>query len=217
MRHLQAFKDKKLAIYVDKNHPVAIAKLREIIKTVLPSIGTARLPNGMPNYYYYMNELGDWNGRSYLPSSIKQVSIEDFVLEVSVKQTILKTHLQLIHDIACSSWKQKIIALANTNPFGETVELTQTQVDEMFDAATAEQIIVLDKYLIRGDQTIDLSKDNVDGMSLFLFDDTGSDSMISIRKYKELVNKAFFLSERFEWAIQKDSSGALCLIPTRKK
>lgn len=50
--------------------------------------------------------------------------------------------LKKIHDVACSSWKTKIKALI-VDPFAESIELTQTQVDEMFKAATTQQRPVL--------------------------------------------------------------------------
>jgi hypothetical protein len=50
--------------------------------------------------------------------------------------------LKKIHDVACGSWKTKIKSLI-TDPFAESIELSQTQVDEMFKAATTDQRPVL--------------------------------------------------------------------------
>ena len=63
-------------------------------------------------------------------------------------KTKMKTYLtkisdlKKIYDVACSSWKTKIKALI-VDPFAESIELTQTQVDEMFKAATTQQRPVL--------------------------------------------------------------------------
>jgi len=50
--------------------------------------------------------------------------------------------LKKIHDVVCDSWKTKIKSLI-TDPFAESIELSQTQVDEMFKAATTDQRPVL--------------------------------------------------------------------------
>lgn len=50
--------------------------------------------------------------------------------------------LKKIHDVACGKWKSRIKALI-TDPFAESIELTQTQVDEMFKAALNGQRPVL--------------------------------------------------------------------------
>jgi hypothetical protein len=63
---------------------------------------------------------------------------------------------------------------------------------------------------------IDLSKDKVDGLELFKKDGYKLDSMISIRSGREYANKAFYLNDKFNWEIKKDSEGLLCLVPTRK-
>jgi hypothetical protein len=59
--------------------------------------------------------------------------------------TVKKSELEQIHNVACSTWKSKIAELTLRNPFGELVELTQTEVDEMFAAATESQLPVLNK------------------------------------------------------------------------
>jgi len=55
--------------------------------------------------------------------------------------------LKEIHNIACKEWQQKIIDYANRNPFGDTVELTDKEVIQMYKAATTEQKVVLSKWL----------------------------------------------------------------------
>jgi hypothetical protein len=71
--------------------------------------------------------------------------------------TVKKAELEQIHNVACSTWKSKITELTLRNPFGELVELTQTEVDEMFAAATESQLPVL--YKIFGErEKIDFDK-----------------------------------------------------------
>jgi hypothetical protein len=91
-----------------------------------------------------------------------EISIEQFkkyVLKQDTMKntTVKKSELEQIHNVACSTWKSKIAELTLRNPFGELIELTQTEVDEMFDAATASQLPVL--YKIFGErEKIDFDK-----------------------------------------------------------
>ena len=82
-------------------------------------------------------------------------------------KTEMKTYLtkisdlRKIHDVACGKWQSKIKALI-TDPFAESIELTQTQVDEMFKAALNGQRPILvevfgepaSKYNFKDGQTI---------------------------------------------------------------
>lgn len=75
----------------------------------------------------------------------KHVLNEKQIKEEKMENTIRvsKSNLEKIHAVACDTWKRKIIELANRNPFGNEVELTQKEVDEMFKAATSSQRPVL--------------------------------------------------------------------------
>ena len=56
-----------------------------------------------------------------------------------MKTTITKTELKRIHDIACDTWKSKIVEYAKRNPFGDTIEFTEKEVKEMISASTEKQ------------------------------------------------------------------------------
>lgn len=77
-----------------------------------------------------------------------EITLEQFQQHVLNQNTKMKTYnikisdLKKIHDVACAAWKSKIKALI-TDPFADHVELTQTQVDEMFKAALNGQRPVL--------------------------------------------------------------------------
>lgn len=91
--------------------------------------------------------------------------------EVMKKHEITREQLKEIHDVACSEWKGTITGYALRNPFGDTIEFTQVQVDTMFKAATPSQLPVLEA--IFGKQTKELNfKSNsidckVDGIDVF--------------------------------------------------
>lgn len=72
-----------------------------------------------------------------------------------MSQTITKTNLKAIHDVACSSWKTKIENYAKRKPFDVEIELTQDEVDEMYNASDAKQKKVLDKFFTRPKSIMD--------------------------------------------------------------
>jgi hypothetical protein len=58
--------------------------------------------------------------------------------------TITREQLKEIHDIACDTWKTKIEKIARNQPFGD-IELSETKVQEMRDAATGAQKPTIEK------------------------------------------------------------------------
>jgi hypothetical protein len=66
-----------------------------------------------------------------------------------MNQIIAKENLKKIYDVACSTWKEKLTQYAIRNPFGNEVELTSNEVNEMFDASDEKQTKILNKFLKR--------------------------------------------------------------------
>ena len=62
------------------------------------------------------------------------------------KQTITRENLGEIAAIACQSWKSKLEEYARRNPYGSTIEFTDSEVDEMFNAADLNQKPTLLKF-----------------------------------------------------------------------
>lgn len=108
--------------------------------------------------HYGFSELNIGNLKSPLPRHpIMEEWNQDLFLrccgiepdkEIKFKPIAMKTYnikisdLKKIHDVACATWKSKIKALI-VDPFAESIELSQTQVDEMFKAARPHQRPVL--------------------------------------------------------------------------
>jgi|ERR1035437_654335 hypothetical protein len=61
-------------------------------------------------------------------------------------QTITRNNLKEIYDVACSSWKSKLEGYASRNPFDSEIQLSQTEIDEMFKASGSSQIKLLKKF-----------------------------------------------------------------------
>jgi hypothetical protein len=72
-----------------------------------------------------------------------------------MNQIIAKENLKKIYDVACSTWKEKLTQYAIRNPFGNEVELTSDEVNEMFDASDEKQSKVLNKFLKRDNGVMD--------------------------------------------------------------
>ena len=130
--------------------------------------------------------------------------------------TVKKSELEQIHSVACSTWKSKIAELTLRNPFGELIELTQTEVDEMFAAATESQTAVLVSVFGKPTKGVDLSNDEVYGLEMYRRNGHEDNTLIAVRSRGEYRDTAFYLNSKFNWEIAKDREGLMCLVPTRK-
>lgn len=74
-------------------------------------------------------------------------------------QKITKENLKAIYDVACSGWKTKIEQYAIKNPFSNEVELTNTEIEEMFNASDDKQKKVLLKFFVREKSSIEIIND----------------------------------------------------------
>jgi len=102
--------------------------------------------------YYYIDPEGRFECSGFLPSGYSIVPIHEFIeyhrARLNPKQgkmiTVTKKELGKIYEVACTTWKAKIQDLTLRNPFGADIELSQTEIDEMFKAATKDQIPTLE-------------------------------------------------------------------------
>jgi hypothetical protein len=102
------------------------------------------------------------------------------------------------------------------NPFGNTFEFTQAEVNEMFKAATTNQKPVLEGIFGKQTREIDLSTGHVDGKVLFDTNRNLLSALMCVRTGGTYGNKAFILDETYNWDLVRDTNGNLCLVPTRK-
>jgi hypothetical protein len=136
--------------------------------------------------------------------------------ETMKNYTITREQLQKIYDVACSEWKETILKYSRRNPFGNTIEFTQTEVSEMFKAASLSQTAVLANIFGKQAEELNFKSDDinfkVDGISVFgESNKSGYDSFIglpSTDKYKS----SFFLNTDYDWTLD---DGVLTV--TRKK
>lgn len=82
------------------------------------------------------------------------------------RQIITRENLKAIHDVACDGWKTKLADYAKRNPFQLEIELTQAEIDEMFNASDAGQTKVLKKFFSRPKDIRDKVKSFLDACSI---------------------------------------------------
>ena len=136
--------------------------------------------------------------------------------ETMKNYTITREQLQEIYDVACSEWKETILKYSRRNPFGNTIEFIQEEVDTMFKAATLDQTPVLENIFGKQTAEIDLSTGGVDGKCLFNNNMELTNALMCVRGRGKYENKAFVLNHEYNWDLVKDGYGQLCLVPTRK-
>lgn len=83
---------------------------------------------------------------------------------------ITREGLKELHDIACSTWKQKLENIANRNPFNCDITVSDDEINEMFTAADEKQLKVVKKYFSRLESIIDKVKSYEDACKLLSID-----------------------------------------------
>ena len=136
--------------------------------------------------------------------------------ETMKNYTITREQLQEIYDVACSEWKETILKYSRRNPFGNTIEFIQEEVDTMFKAATLDQTPVLENIFGKQTAEIDLSTGKVDGKVLFDINKELINALMCVRASGKYENIAFILNDEYNWDLVKDANHQLCLVPTRK-
>jgi hypothetical protein len=119
--------------------------------------------------------------------------------ETMKKQSITRAQLKEIHDVACSGWQKKIEEFAQRNPFGDTIEFTDKEVQEMFDAATPSQLEVIKSLFKNPFKDINLHDGNVDGLEIFKRDGDSDDALIALRIG---AKNQYYLNANYNWRIE---------------
>lgn len=103
--------------------------------------------NSMGNKINQMTEIGFSFVEKYVKEGFELISFEQFkehVLNQKSNKTMQKliinaNELLEIHNIACSNWKTKLASYLQRLDSNQMISFNQQEVDEMFEAATAEQ------------------------------------------------------------------------------
>lgn len=125
-----------------------------------------------------------------------------------MNKTIKKSDLKKIYDVACSTWQGKIEKLANRNAFGDTVELTQSEIDEMFKAADSSQTRVLEEVFGKQLKELDFRSDDinlkVDGLPVFGGKNVPSREAFIGLPYEENMKSSFYLNPNYNWTLKNN-------------
>lgn len=103
--------------------------------------------NSMGNKINQMTEIGFSFVEKYVREGFELISFEQFkehVLNQKSNKTMQKliitvNELLEIHNIACSSWKTKLTSYLQRLDSNQMISFNQQEVNEMFEAATADQ------------------------------------------------------------------------------
>jgi hypothetical protein len=128
-------------------------------------------------------------------------------------QKLSRKGLKEIHSVACTTWKTNLENYSKRNTLEDYIELTNIEVNHMFNSCTKEQLPIVSKYLKQDDGSVDVTKFTLSGKGFC--DDNFY--IIRDREWGEYKKQSFLLSQRYDWEIKTDELGQLCLIPTKKK
>jgi hypothetical protein len=194
----------------------------KITNESLPFINEYRKKHNPISYRHEISEshYGKWvfinkndGSATYNDSSVdEEITLDKFkeltgLIEKPIKieskmVTITREQLKEIHDIACSTWKDKIKNIAKEQPFGD-IELSDTQVQEMRDAATDAQKPTIEKIFGKELEEIDFTKirsinDLFDGKPLISFGGGDNCSLIT----PGIMNKdQLFLNPKYNYEL----------------
>lgn len=124
-----------------------------------------------------------------------------------------KTDLKKIYDVACMNWKAEILTYAQRDPFDAMSRLSVEEVDEMFNAATKDQKVVLEAIFGTRNKFVDVSKWAISNNS---FNGQNNKKALEVKFHGTYKNKGFWLSAEYNWEIVTDDEDDLVLVPTRK-
>jgi len=151
------------------------------------------------DYYDTILTLEEWDEIVNGTQTKKEETMKNY--------TITREQLKKIHDVACFDWKEKITEYAVRNPFGDTIEFTQTEVGEMFKAASLSQTAVLANIFGKQAEELNFKSDDinfkVDGISVFGISNMKSDeSFIGLPRANH--PNSFFLNPDYNWTLDDD-------------
>jgi hypothetical protein len=117
---------------------------------------------GLHNYIfnnYNIDDVKKYNLQIITLPLNSPANLEATIINITNDQIISRTNLKNIYDVACSAWKAKLSEkITNNNLFAETINFTDSEVEEMFNAASPSQKSILEKYFLRPTDNIAIRK-----------------------------------------------------------
>jgi len=126
-------------------------------------------------------------------------------------QKLSRKGLKEIHSVACTRWKEALEHYGTRNPLEDYIELSEQEVQTMFNECTKEQFPIVSKYLKQDDGSINLTNIKTDRSGFIL-----NRKYIIRQDDIEDDKKSFWLNNDFKWEI-KNVDYLPRLYPTKKK
>lgn len=226
-----------LGVYgVDTLRLYSTKKYAECLRRLLRSGKIARLFDG--RRYEYYNVIDNWDdpipveteGVTGVPNLVE--SKEPVVKSGKVEDKsyrVTRSQMKQIYDIACSTWKPKIVGMMVEygDPFSEEIILPGNQVTEMFKASLSYQEDVLyevfpDYYRVpKNPFKEDLTISDVTKINQILF--RGDENIIelswsiaSLTKREDLYGKSLYINSRYKTTLHEVPGGGTVIEITKK-
>jgi hypothetical protein len=126
-----------------------------------------------------------------------------------MNKTIKKSDLKKIYDVACLTWQKKIeTEYATRNPWGDTIEFTQSEIDEMFKAADSPQTKILEEVFGKQQKGLDFRSADinlkVDGLPVFGGKKVPSREAFIGLPYGADKRDSFYLNPNYNWTLKNN-------------
>jgi hypothetical protein len=165
--------------------------------------------------YYGIDKNGllDFDDKGFFGVILSLEEWDEIVNETKTEtkvmnKTVKKSDLKKIYDVACLTWQGKIEKLAARNTFGDDVELTQSEIDEMFKAADSSQNKVLEEVFGKQQKGLDFRSDDinlkVDGIPVFSGKNTPSREAFIGLPYDADKKDSFYLNPNYNWTLKNN-------------
>jgi hypothetical protein len=145
------------------------------------------------------NGTETWSSLSQFENNPTVLTIDEFIELTNKKENmnkVNKSDLGKIHNVACDTWKSKLETYAQRNLFCDSIELSDSEIDEMFAAATSSQVPVLVSIL--GERRVKIDYSRIKTGSKVMITHTGQHcSGITGIDLDEQVNVVFYKTQHF--------------------
>lgn len=165
--------------------------------------------NDESRYYGFIDDIFD----NYSLSDVSgRATVEIMDCDNGAKRSQL---ISAYNSFSCSTWKKAILELLASNPLAtenDIVHIPDDYVTRLVEDGTADQ-----KEWVKKNLNITLKP----MVAKLVHTDNGTyriDGNIALqpRAEGEFVNRGLYLSSDYEWSLQKDTRGQLCLVAKNK-
>jgi hypothetical protein len=158
------------------------------------------------NYFqHYPPFKNECTANNQIINGYTEITFEQFKKHVLNCIIVLKSDLKKIYEVVSPSLQEKIKQLTLIDPFGDTIKLTQEQVDELFEETTIHQHPTLESIFGKRKFDLDFRSNNihlvVNNIPVFGSGGTSeTDAFISLPN-KNNRTDIFYLNPNYKWEL----------------